>query len=497
MTHIRTRSRPITAVRAMGTAALIAGAALMWSGLPAHAAPAPESFAPLAKKVTPAVVNISAVQKPEVAQNDGPQQPFPFQFPPGSPFEEFFKQFQDRMGQGQGPQGPNHEQRVALGSGFIIDAEGYVVTNNHVIDGASEVSVRLDDDESFPAKIIGTDPKTDLALLKIEANRSFPYVKLGDSDRAEVGSWVMAVGNPFGLGGTVTAGIVSARGRNIDAGPYDDFLQIDASINKGNSGGPLFNTDGEVIGINSAIYSPNGGSVGIGFAIPSNLAKPVLAALRDHGSVERGWLGVQIQPVTQDIAHALGLSEAKGAIVAEITANSPAEQSGLKKGDVILELNGRPIADSRALARMVASLGADQKAELGVWRDGSQTTLGFTTGKLPTDNQVASAAGDTMPGSLESKDLGAELAALTPQTRARFGIDESTAGVLVVDVQKPDPRGLLPGDVIKQIGQEKITGPRDLEQAVARAKDGGNKAVLLLVSRQGNDLFIGVKLGVA
>lgn len=496
MTHIRTMSRPLQAVRAAGAAALIAGAALVWSGIPAYAAPAPESFAPLAKKVTGAVVNISAIQKDETARNDD-QQPFPFQFPPGSPFEEFFKQFQDRMG--QGPQGPHRaEKRVALGSGFIIDKEGYVVTNNHVIDGASEVTVRLDDDESFPAKVVGTDPKTDLALLKIESDHNFPFVSFGDSDKAEVGDWVMAVGNPFGLGGTVTAGIVSARGRNIDSGPYDDFLQVDASINKGNSGGPLFNTDGQVIGINSAIYSPNGGSVGIGFSIPSNLAKPVLAALREHGSVERGWLGVQIQPVTQDIAHALGLPEAKGAIIADVTNDSPARKAGLKKGDVILQVNGKPVDDGRALARMVANLGVGTKAELGVWRDGSEKTIGFTTGKLPTQDQVAAAGNENAtPGAVESKELGAELAALTPQTRARYGIDDETSGVLVLDVQKPDPSGLLPGDVIKQVGQESVTGPHDLEKAIARAKDDGSRAVLLLVTRQGADLFVGVKLGVA
>src|SRR5690606_30845822 len=288
----------------------------------------PESFSDLVKKVSPAVVNIASTQETQMPRG---LPGLPFSAPEGSPFREFFERFNEQFGERFGA--PSVRRATALGSGFIIDPEGYVVTNNHVIDGASEVSVRLDDETAYPAEIVGTDPATDLALLKIDVGKRLPSLVLGDSDKAEVGDWVLAVGNPFGLGGSVTAGIISARGRNIQAGPYDDFLQIDASINRGNSGGPLFNLDGEVIGVNTAIYSPNGGSVGIGFAIPSNMVKSVVTQLREHGSVERGWLGVQIQNVTPDLAEALGLEEAAGALVAAVTPGSPAEEAGIRTGD--------------------------------------------------------------------------------------------------------------------------------------------------------------------
>ena len=308
-------------------------------------------------------VNIASSH--EVAGSETRMPEMPFNFPEGSPFEKFFKQFRDRMGEPESGK-PQPHMATGLGSGFIVDPSGYVVTNNHVVDGPSDVKVRLDDDSVYPAKIVGTDAQTDLALLKIDAKRLLPAVDFGDSDKAEVGDWVMAVGNPFGLGGTVTAGIISARGRSIDAGPYDDFLQIDAPINQGNSGGPLFSMDGQVIGVNAAIYSPNGGSVGIGFAIPSNMAKAVIAQLKETGKVERGWLGVQIQKVTPEIAGAVGLTEARGAMVTEVTPDSPAAKAGLKQGDVILGFAGEKVADPRGLARAVAKEPAGSKTSLSV-----------------------------------------------------------------------------------------------------------------------------------
>ncbi|MGF1631733.1 MAG: DegQ family serine endoprotease [Kiloniellaceae bacterium] len=476
-------------------AGLVAAAVVMWSGL-ALAAPAPDSFADLAKQVSPAVVNIASTQ--EVGRSERAVPGLPFEFPEGSPFRDFFDQFRQQFGDRGQPQG-TPRRATALGSGFIIDPAGYVVTNNHVIDGASEVTIRLGDDSVYPAEVIGSDPQTDLALLKIDAGKPLPALALGDSDTAEVGDWVMAVGNPFGLGGTVTAGIISARGRNIQAGPYDDFLQIDASINRGNSGGPLFNLDGEVIGVNTAIYSPNGGSVGIGFAIPANMVKSVVAQLRDRGSVERGWLGVQIQNVTPDLAEALGLEEAAGAMVAVVTPDSPAERGGIRSGDVILGFAGKDIADGRELARLVAQHPADSAAEVTVWRDGTEQTLGLTTGRQPTPDQLADSAGPTPGGGYHSSALDAQLAALTPELRARYGIADDAEGVLVLDIEDGSSlaESLRPGDIIRKVEGTAVTAPQEVERLVDRAKSASKKAVLLLVSRNGADLFVGLKLGLA
>ena len=481
-------------------AGLAAASVMVWSGL-ALAAPAPASFADLAKKVSPAVVNIASTQ--EVKDSEGPGPGAPFGFPEGSPFEEFFKHFRQPYNE-NGPSGPGAQRAprhaTALGSGFIIDESGYVVTNNHVIDGASEVTIRLGDESVYPAEVVGTDPQTDIALLKIKADRPLPALQLGDSDKAEVGDWVMAVGNPFGLGGTVTAGIISARGRNIQAGPYDDFLQIDASINRGNSGGPLFNLDGSVIGVNTAIYSPNGGSVGIGFAIPSNMVKSVVAQLRDHGSVERGWLGVQIQNVTPDLAAALGLDEAAGAMVAEVTPGSPAEAAGLKSGDVILNFAGEKIDDSRELARVVAQHPADSKADVTLWRDGSEQQVNVVTGEMPSNDQMAAASsGPTSDGGYHSSALDAKLAALTPALRARYDLPESAKGVVVLDIKEGSvfEQSLRSGDIIRKVEGADVASPQQLERIVEQAKAQSKAAVLMLVSRNGQDLFLGLKLGIA
>ncbi len=491
MSHTVARARP-SVLRTFGLG-MAAASLLVWSGV-ANAAQPPESFSGLAKKVSPAVVNIASTQEIDQAEMQVPE--FPFQFPEGSPFEKFFKQFQDRNQHGQS-QSP---KAVGLGSGFVIDPAGYVVTNNHVVKGASEVTVRLDDDSVYPAEIIGTDPQTDLALLKIDAKRPLPALEFGDSDKAEVGDWVMAVGNPFGLGGTVTAGIISARGRNIDAGPYDDFLQIDAPINQGNSGGPLFNLDGSVIGVNTAIYSPSGGSVGIGFAIPSNMVKTVVAQLRESGKVERGWLGVMIQPVTKEIAGALGLASSEGAIVTGVTPDSPAAQGGVKQGDVILKFADETVADPRDLARQVAQTQAGTRSDLTVWRDGAEKTLKITTGLQPAEAQLAALEpGTEATGSVHSDALNADLATLTPERRAQYGVGEDVNGVLVLDVKQGSvfEQGLRSGDVIKQVDRTAVSEPREVDSLVQKAQSDDRKAVLLLVERQGHDLFLGLKLGVA
>jgi len=494
MSSIAIRERRPRRLRTLGLG-LAAGTLLVWSAV-AQAA-APESFSGLAKKVTPAVVNIASSH--ETTASSGQIPPFPFQFPEGSPFEKFFRDFRNQMGP-QGKSKPEHQTVTGLGSGFIIDPSGYVVTNNHVVDGATKVTVRLEDNSVYQAKIVGVDPQTDLALLKIDAKRTLPSVEFGNSDKAEVGDWVMAVGNPFGLGGSVTAGIVSARGRNIDAGPYDDFLQIDAPINKGNSGGPLFGLNGQVMGINTAIYSPNGGSVGIGFAIPSNVAKPVIAQLRKSGNVERGWLGVEIQKMSPEIADAVGLKSAKGVIVAQVSPDSPAATAGLKRGDIILSFAGKDVASPRALARVVAKNPAGSKRNMTIWRERSEKTLSVVTGHQPSRAKVAQGkSGSEEDGSHHSADLNADLAQLTPERRAEFRIPDDLKGVLVLDVKSGSvlEQGLRPGDIIEQVDQTPVSTPDDVDRLVHKAKSKSRKSVLLLVKRQGHDLFIGLKLGVA
>ena len=481
------RERPL---RTIG-AAVALGSLIIWSGV-ANAATPPESFSALAKKVTPAVVNIASIH--ELTQSESQTPDMPFNFPKGSPFEKFFRQFHGQMG---GNGGQLHQRVGALGSGFIIDPAGYVVTNDHVIKDGTDIKVRLGDGSVFPAKIVGVDQETDLALLKINAGRPLPAVQFGNSDKSEVGDWVLAVGNPFGLGGTVTAGIISARGRNIQAGPYDDFLQIDAPINRGNSGGPLFNMDGQVIGINTAIYSPNGGSVGIGFAIPSNMAKTVIAQLKKSGKVERGWLGVQIQPVTPDIANALDLKDAHGAIVAAVTPDSPASKAGVKAGDVILSFGGDRVENARDLARLVAKNPAGSNVPMEVWRDRAETTLSVVTGHQPAQMAEAEtpSQSNSNNGAYHSEALKADLAALTPERRSEFGIADDVSGVVVfnVDGGSAFDQGLRDGDVIRRVGDTSVSKPQQVDRLIAKAKEADRKSVLLLVNRQGNDIFLGVK----
>jgi serine protease Do len=459
----------------------------------------PATFADLAAKVTPAVVNVSSTHV-ETADAQQPNMP-DFK---GTPFEQFFKQFMENQGQGQGGK-PMKRKATALGSGFVIDPTGYIVTNNHVIESATDIQVTTTDGVDHPAKLIGADPKTDLALLKIETTKPLAYVQFGDSDKTRVGDWVLAVGNPFGLGGTVTTGIVSARSRDIHEGPFDDFLQIDASINQGNSGGPTFDMNGNVVGINTAIFSPSGGSVGIGFAIPANLAKPILAELKDKGSIQRGYLGVEIQQVTPEIAKAIGLDEPKGALVASIQPDSPAAKAKLEPGDVIVSFNNQPVHEMRDLPRLVAETDPNAKVELGILRNKKEMTVATTVGKLKDDDKVASndqqsqdekAPADANAG-VQVSALGATLAQVTPQTRQLFNLDDNEKGVVVSDLDSDGPladQGIRPGDVIQRVADAPVDSPADVKRLADKAKANKENVLLMLVDRQGHSLFVAVKL---
>jgi len=475
--------------RASGIALALVAATVFFAA-PAFAREAPQSFSGLVKEVAPAVVNVSTTEK----VSGGPMMDLPFQdLPQDSPFRDFFKHYFN--GQGHGENHPMVEH--SLGSGFIIDPTGYVVTNNHVVGKATEISVKLSDGKTYKAKLVGRDERTDLALLKITADHSLPALPWGDSDKSEVGDWVIAVGNPFGLGGTVTAGIVSARGRDLHEGPYDNFIQTDAAINRGNSGGPMFNMDGQVIGINSAIYSPNGGSVGIGFAIPSSIAQPVIAQLREHGSVERGFLGVQIQEVTPDVAESLGLKGSAGALVAKVTKGSPSETAGLRQGDVITRFDGKDIKELRDLTRSVAATRPGTKAPITIWRDGHEMQLSVDVGKMPAQ-AVAEASepgtsGVPVTGEHKVASLGLTLGTLTSDSRNELGLDKAVKGALVTDVQDgaaAAEHGLRPGDVIVKVGQEPVDSPAQAVERINAAKTAKAKAVLLLLNRRGNELFV-------
>jgi serine protease Do len=462
-----------------------------------------QSFAPLVKKVLPAVVNISVTQNSSSDAMSEEQEGTPFPGFPNSPFDEMLRRFFDQ----QNPDGQQHafpqmpevqSRRIALGSGFIIDPSGCVVTNNHVVGNAGKVEVTLQDNSKYTAKIIGRDPKTDLAVLKINADKPLPYVTFGDSSVAQVGDWVMAVGNPFGLGGTVTTGIISARGRDIHSGPFDDFLQIDAPINRGNSGGPTFNLDGQVIGINTAIYSPNGGSVGIGFAVPSNVAKTVVAELEQHGKVARGWLGVQIQEVTPAIAASLGLQGEHGALVAVVTPNSPGAKAGLKQGDVILSFNGGEVGRLHDLPRLVAETAPDSHAKMKVWRNGQTVELETTVGELSNNTQVASAAGgQEEEQSARADAMGMHFAPLNNQLRRELHIGKDVQGVAITRVDPgsaADDVGLSTGDVVVAIDQQPVKTP---QEAAARLKEiaaSPKKSALILLNRRGVTQYVGVTL---
>ncbi len=491
-------SRPALFAPLLWMIAVLMAAALVLSARSAQARSAPDSFADLAEKLLPAVVNISTTQV--VEGGDGPQMP---QLPPGSPFEDFFKEFLER----NQPQSPNRRQRKAtsLGSGFIIDTrnngDAYVITNNHVIEGADEITVILHDNDRLKAELVGRDAKTDIAVLKVKPKRKIVSVGFGNSDKARVGDWVVAIGNPFGLGGTVTAGIISARGRDINSGPYDNFIQTDASINRGNSGGPLFNLEGEVIGINSAIYSPSGGSVGIGFAIPSDGARPIINQLIKYGEVKRGWLGVHIQAVTDEIAETLGMKKASGALVASLVKGGPAEKSGIKAGDVILQFDGRDVPEMRKLPRIVAETEVDKPVKVVVWREGRKMTVKVTIGKLDEDKIAAARGGDDEaeePGGDRLVDpLGLTLAELTPELRERFKLDEEARGIVVTDVADDGvafEKGIRPGDLIVEVSQQEVTTPEQVIEKIDEARRAGNKRVLLLIEGQSGLRFVALSI---
>jgi serine protease Do len=471
---------------------LVVGLAVVSSGLsaPADARGAPESFADLAAKLLPSVVNISTTQT--VKGDRGPELP---QLPPGSPFEDFFKEFFDR----NRPQGPRRSS--SLGSGFLVDKRGYVVTNNHVIQDADEITVILHDNSRRPAKIVGYDPKTDLAVLKIEGDGLPAPLAWGDSDKSRVGDWVVAIGNPFGLGGTVTAGIISARGRDINAGPYDDFLQTDASINRGNSGGPMFNLDGEVIGINTAIFSPSGGSVGIGFAIPSSNARWVVEQLIESGSVKRGWLGVHIQQLTDDIAENLGISNGRGAMVARVIPDGPAEKAGVRTGDVILEFNGREIGEMRRLPAVVAETPVGRSAPMVIWRDKKKMTVEVTVGSLSEGEQAMAATPgsgpETSAGEVTIAAVGIKVADLNPQLADRLGMTGTRKGVVITGITDGGPaaeKNLRPGDVIVEVSQEEMQTAAQVAAKIQEAQKAGQRSVLLLLEGQGGLRFEAVRL---
>jgi serine protease Do len=483
-------------------AVVLAAAFLAFDVSSAQAKAAPQSFADLADKLTPAVVNISTTQ---VVESKGSLPNMP-QFPPGSPFEQFFKDFLEKNAQnGNGDVKPQKRKATALGSGFIIDyknnGDTFVVTNNHVIQDADEVFVLLNDDTRMKATIVGRDAKSDLAVLKVHADRKLPSVSFGDSDSARVGDWVLAIGNPFGLGGTVTAGIISARGRDINAGPYDNFIQTDASINRGNSGGPMFNMNGEVVGINTAIYSPTGGSVGIGFAIPSSSAESVIRQLIDHGEVRRGWLGVHIQVVTKAIAETLGLKKAEGALVASVVEGGPAAQAGILARDVILEFDGKRVSEMRQLPRIVAATEVGKTVTVKVWRDGSMATLKVVIEKMDNEEPVIASRQDQPESSQNTAEdmpeLGLTLSEITPAQEERFGLPSGVDGVVVTDVDVNGPaygEGVRPGDVVAEISQEKVSSPADAKRIVKDAVAAGKPSVLLLVEGQSGFRFIAVRL---
>jgi serine protease Do len=447
----------------------------------------PDSFGDLAQTLGPSVVNISTTQAPtDKGDKDSADSP---ELPPGSPFDQFGDTFGNR-----GRQGTQHPQVHSLGSGFVIAAAGLIVTNNHVIAGAEEINVILPDDTRLKAQVVGRDTVTDLALLKVEPKQPLTEIKWGDSNKARVGDWVLAVGNPFGLGGSVTAGIVSASGRDIGSGPYDDFIQIDAPVNKGNSGGPAFNTDGEVMGVNTAIYSPSGGSVGIAFSIPASTVQSVIAQLQSKGSVSRGWIGVQIQPVTADIADSLGLKKAEGALVAEPQANGPAAKAGIQSGDVITAVNGEPVKDARELARTIGALAPGAAVKLNVLSKGQDKVINLTLGQLPNTVEAKIDTDKDKGGATKGTDeprLGLTLA--PANSVAGAGKD----GVVVTEVVPKSAaaeRGFKEGDVILEVAGKSVANAGDVREAINAARTDNKNSVLMRVKSGGSSRFVAVPL---
>jgi len=489
----------LASVGALGVAMLLVGPGGQYWRSSAGAAPAsaaefgmqrPVGFADIVAKVKPAVISVrvkvSGSADPALlhGSRDDDEEQIPTQ--PGSPLDKFLHQF----GQQFGPQAPRrHDTITGEGSGFFISADGYAVTNNHVVDHAHSVQVTADDGTVYPAKVVGTDSKTDLALIKVDGNKDFPFVKFAEH-APQVGDWVVAVGNPFGLGGTVTAGIVSARGRDIGAGPYDDYVQIDAPINKGNSGGPAFDVNGNVIGVNTAIFSPSGGSVGIGFDIPADTAKIVVAQLKENGHVTRGWLGVQIQPVTADIANSLGLKKAEGAIVDEPQSGSPAAQAGIESGDVITAVNGVQVKDARELARTIGMMAPDTSVKLDIVRNGEPRSVTATLAQVPNEQQAK--ADDSAQPTSGVPHLGLQLAP------ARDVSGAGDKGVVVTGVEPDSPAaegGFQSGNVILEVGGKPVADAGDVRNALSEAKSQGKHQILIRAKMGDATRFIALPLG--
>jgi serine protease Do len=487
---------------AQGAAIAALAAALLLLPVQPAAARGPDGIADVAEQVIDAVVNISTSQKIDPRAEELPD------LPPGSPMEKFFDQF-FKNHRGQGGQGGDNSddtpRRInSLGSGFIIDPSGLVVTNNHVIADADEISVILNDGTKLKADLVGKDTKADLALLRVHADKPLKSVKFGDSDKLRLGEWVIAIGNPFSLGGTVTAGIVSARNRDINSGPYDNYIQTDAAINRGNSGGPLFNLDGEVIGINTAIISPSGGSIGIGFAVPSDTAVDVINQLRQYGEVRRGWLGVRIQQVTDDIAESLSVSPPRGALVAGIDDKGPAKPAGIQPGDVIVTFDGHDIKEMHDLPRIVADTPVGKTVDVVIIRKGKQETHKVTVGRLQDNTKVAEADAnkDNPPAdkSVVQKTLGLELAGMSDDLRHKFKIKDDIKGVVVTGVDPsvatadPDKR-MAPGDVIVEVQYQSVATPADMQKRIDTLKSQGKKMAVLLVSNgNGETRFVALSL---
>jgi serine protease Do len=488
--HIRAFS---VSFRAAQCVALVA-ALLALTALPAEAARGPDAISDVAEKVIDAVVNISTSQVVDV-KGAMPQ------LPPGSPFEEFFNEFNKRQGDKNTDHSPHRVN--SLGSGFIIDASGYVVTNNHVIADADEITVILNDGTKLKADLVGRDQKTDIALLKVNSDKPLHAVKFGDSDKLRLGEWVIAIGNPFSLGGTVTAGIVSARNRDIQSGPYDNYIQTDASINRGNSGGPLFNLDGEVVGINTAIISPSGGSIGIGFSVPAKTAVPVIEQLRQYGETRRGWLGVRIQQVTDDIADTLNIKPARGALVAGVDDKGPAKPAGIEPGDVIVKFDGKDIKEMRDLPRIVADTAVGKDVDVVIVRKGQEVDKTVKLGRLEDGEKQASLTDKKDKDAPDDKTvvqraLGMQLADISGDLRKRFKIKDSVKGVLITGIDANSAaadKRLNAGDVIVEVAQEAVTNAADLQKRIDKLKKDGRKSALLLVANSDGELrFVALSL---
>lgn len=455
------------------------------------------SVADLAERLLPSVVEISVQSKSETG---GPALQMP-ELPDNSPFKDFFDEFLKKQRKGQVPE--QDRSLNSMGSGFVVDASGLIVTNNHVVEGASVIEVHFQDTTILKAELVGRDPKTDLAVLRVKPEKPLPVVTFGDSDTLRIGEWVMAIGNPFGLGGSVSLGIVSARNRDINAGPYDDFIQTDAAINKGNSGGPLFSLKGEVVGINTAIFSPTGGSVGIGFSVPANTAKGVVDQLVKFGETRRGWFGVKIQSVTDDIAESMAMGRARGALIADVTKTGPAEKAGIEPGDVVIEFNGKPVNAMRDLPRIVADTEIGKKVPIKIFRKGKELQLMAEVGRLEDGEKVVAQQDSTVGGAAApavTTVLGMTVSSMTDELRQKYTIDADIKGAVVTEVTADTPaadKRLEPGDVITEAGEKAVTGAADVSASIADAEKAGKNSVLLLVSKGGKQTemrFIALKL---